>query len=403
MADFPSPMRIELRPRGGLVLSVYFLLGLAVQVAPAEDGIFADFTTTLGSFTCQLDYTNAPMATANFIGLAAGQRAWMDVTSGQVRTNRFYDGLTFHRVIAGFMIQGGSPNGLGTDGPGYAFPDEFTPLLRFDTNGVLAMANSGPDSNGSQWFVTVTNTPWLNDVHTIFGRVVSGMPVVYAISQVVTDANSKPLTNVVIQSVAIRRVGTAAQSFDINAQSLPVVSSQPVSITNADGALALNFTNSLNAEVFLRTSSNLIAWASSSLGLDLTPPALNTLSLTAAGLAQFQGLSRVQYASSTFAPRNLYNRTLTLLFNGGQGTLTNNFDALGGGTFTYVASGTSQGPILYYDYSQEAYRGHLWPLYCRGLLPLYLHLYFTNANRGTLGGQTSTGVGLSGSFTLSPP
>jgi len=173
-------------------------------------GIFADFTTTMGSFTCQLDYTNAPRTTANFIGLATGQRAWLDLPTGRARTNPFYDGLTFHRVIAGFMNQAGSPNGSGSDGPGYAFMDEFNPNLVFDSFGVLAMANSGPNSDGAQFFITVAPFSTGNNVYSIFGRLTSGSNVVYAINQVATDANNKPLTNVVIQQVSIRRVGVAA-------------------------------------------------------------------------------------------------------------------------------------------------------------------------------------------------
>src|SRR5215471_17873616 len=121
---------------------------LSALSAPAQtNGIFADFTTSMGNFTCQLSYSNAPKAVANFIALATGERPWLDLVTGQTRTNAFYDGLTFHRVISGFMDQGGSPNGKGTDGPGYAFTDEFSPLLNFNSPWILAMANSGPDSN----------------------------------------------------------------------------------------------------------------------------------------------------------------------------------------------------------------------------------------------------------------
>jgi len=127
----------------------------APHLSAQTNGIFADFTTSMGSFSCQLDYTNAPRTVANFIGLASGQRAWLDLNTGRARTNAFYNGLTFHRVIAGFMIQGGSPNGMGTDGPGYAFPDEFSPALVFTNYGVMAMANSGTNSNGAQFFITV--------------------------------------------------------------------------------------------------------------------------------------------------------------------------------------------------------------------------------------------------------
>src|SRR5579859_3065661 len=133
----------------GMVL--LWALGASAQT----NGIFADFTTSMGSFSCQLSYSNSPAAVANFIGLATGQRAWLDLTTGEARTNAFYDGLTFHRVISGFMIQGGSPNGQGTDGPGYAFADQFSSSLNFNSPWMLAIANSGKDSNGSQFFVTV--------------------------------------------------------------------------------------------------------------------------------------------------------------------------------------------------------------------------------------------------------
>ena len=167
---------------------LFGLLGLLVVTALSlhaqTDGIFADFRTSMGSFTCRLDYAVAPKAVANFVGLATGQRAWLDLKTGLVRTNPFYDGLTFHRVIKGFMNQGGSPNGQGTDGPGYAFTDEFSPAARHDAAGVLSMANSGADSNGAQFFITAAATPHLNDVHTVFGRVVGGLDVVLAINGV---------------------------------------------------------------------------------------------------------------------------------------------------------------------------------------------------------------------------
>src|ERR1022692_2109631 len=220
------------------------VLGLSTLIAAGQaNGIFADFTTSMGSFTCQLDYTNAPRTAANFIGLGTGQQTWLDLVTGRARTNAFYNGLTFHRVIAGFMNQGGSPNGLGTDGPGYVFTDEFSPQLVFDSFGVLAMANSGPNSDGAQFFITVAPFSTGNNVYSIFGRLTSGSNVVYAINQVATDANNKPLTNVVIQQVSIRRVGAAAQAFDLSAQGLPVVANLPLRIATTASQAILSFTN----------------------------------------------------------------------------------------------------------------------------------------------------------------
>lgn len=125
----------------------------------AEDGLFAIFQTNRGSFTAQLDYEKAPSTVANFIGLVEGTRGWLDAQTGALRREPFYNGITFHRVISGFMIQGGSPNGQGTDGPGYSFGDEFHPALRHDAAGILSMANSGANTNGSQFFITLAPTP----------------------------------------------------------------------------------------------------------------------------------------------------------------------------------------------------------------------------------------------------
>src|ERR1051325_8616485 len=190
-------MKQELLRRATLAWSVASLAAVLSPPCQAQytNGIYAEFNTSMGSFTCALYYAQSPQAVANFIGLATGQRSWLDLPSGVVKTNPYYNGTTFHRVIAGFMNQGGSRNSLGTDGPGYQFVDEFSPSLRHDAFGVLSMANSGKDSNGSQYFITVEPTTWLNDVHTIIGRLSGGSNVVYAINHVAPGANDKRLTN----------------------------------------------------------------------------------------------------------------------------------------------------------------------------------------------------------------
>jgi peptidyl-prolyl cis-trans isomerase A (cyclophilin A) len=380
------------------------LLGAGGLRTAAEDaGIFADINTSLGDFTCQLDHVRAPKAVANFIGLASGSRPWLDEQTGWVRTNAFFAGLTFHRVIAGFMIQGGSPNGQGTDGPGYVFPDEFDAALRHDGPGVLSLANSGPNSNGSQFFITVASAPWLDDVHTIFGRVTSGQSVVDAISQVATDTNKKPLTNVVIQSVSIRRVGPEAQAFDIQAQNLPVVSQVPLDISGGAGIVTLSFSNRLYAAHHLVASTNLVSWTPTSLGIETAPPLPNSLELPIAAPARFYALTQVQYPSSTFAPLYLANRTLTLGFNGGLGTLTILFDGTGQGTYTLPPG--SPGTVLSYTWNQEAYRGFLWPIEFSGLVPMALRLDFTGDTTGSFSGTayTTNPISVAGTFTLSFP
>jgi peptidyl-prolyl cis-trans isomerase A (cyclophilin A) len=153
----------------------------------------ATFVTSLGQFTVRLMPDHAPTTVANFTELATGQREWTDPRTGQRSTDRLYDGTVFHRVIPDFMIQGGDPLGRGTGGPGYTFEDECPPGgPSFDRPGLLAMANSGPSTNGSQFFVTVVPTPWLTGKHTIFGEVTEGMDVVNAISTTPTDAGDRP-------------------------------------------------------------------------------------------------------------------------------------------------------------------------------------------------------------------
>ncbi len=166
--------------------------------------LHAHFTTTLGNFTIRLFDEDAPKTVANFVGLAEGTREFVDPTSDQKVTRPFYDGLTFHRVIDGFMIQGGCPLGTGTGGPGYKFEDEFSPKLKHRGVGVLSMANAGPNTNGSQFFITLAATPWLDNRHTVFGEVTDGLDVVKKIG-VTPTRNDKPVTPVSIESVKITR------------------------------------------------------------------------------------------------------------------------------------------------------------------------------------------------------
>ena len=150
----------------------------------------AVFETNHGTFEIELFEEKAPITVKNFTDLAE---------------KGFYDGLIFHRVIDGFMIQGGDPNGTGTGGPGYTIPDEFHKDLKHDSEGVLSMANAGPNTGGSQFFITLAATPWLDGHHSVFGKVVKGMDVVREIGKVDTDFQNKPLAKVVMEKVTIRR------------------------------------------------------------------------------------------------------------------------------------------------------------------------------------------------------
>ena len=170
-------------------------------------GVYALFETTQGNFTVKLYDKMAPNTVENFIGLATGTKQWTHPVSNEVfQDTPYYDGIIFHRVIRGFMLQGGDPGGTGTGGPGYRFGDEFHPEARHNKAGILSMANSGPNTNGSQFFVTLGPTPHLDNVHSVFGEVVEGMDVVMAIGSVPTGARDRPVEDVVMNSVTIQRV-----------------------------------------------------------------------------------------------------------------------------------------------------------------------------------------------------
>jgi peptidyl-prolyl cis-trans isomerase A (cyclophilin A) len=167
-------------------------------------GLYAKFATTEGEFTVRLFDERTPKTVANFVDLAEGTKDPATGKPGQVKP--LYDGLIFHRVIDGFMIQGGDPLGNGRGGPAYTFADEIDPKLTFDRPGLLAMANRGPNTNGSQFFITLDATMWLNGKHTIFGEVIDGMDVVRKIGHVKKGPEDRPLTPVVVTKVTIERV-----------------------------------------------------------------------------------------------------------------------------------------------------------------------------------------------------
>jgi len=174
-----------------------------MKKALAGQELFATMETNQGTVVLRLFSKEAPMTVANYVGLAMGERQWRHPQTGEVSTKPLYNGTRFHRVIPGFMIQGGDPLGNGTGTPGYEFEDEFQSGRRFDKPGLLAMANRGPSTNGSQIFITVGVPSHLTGRHTIFGEVVKGYDVVEKISKVPTDPRDKPLQDVVVTKVTV--------------------------------------------------------------------------------------------------------------------------------------------------------------------------------------------------------
>lgn len=206
-----------------LMLLVPFVVsaqGAKKTMADLSDGLYAQFDTTKGEIIVSLEFQKTPLTVINFTGLAEGK-----LKTSTREGKPFYDGLTFHRVIANFMIQGGDPEGSGRGGPGYRFADEFDPSLRFTGPGILAMANAGPGTNGSQFFITHTATPHLNDKHTIFGHVVSGQDVVNKIAQ-----GDK------INKLTIIRKGSAAHAFKNDQAAFDAASRVAIEHANKAGA-----------------------------------------------------------------------------------------------------------------------------------------------------------------------
>jgi peptidyl-prolyl cis-trans isomerase A (cyclophilin A) len=169
-------------------------------------GLYARFATSEGNFTVRLFEQETPKTVANFVALAQGTKEWTDPSTRARTSKPFYDGLIFHRVIADFMIQGGCPQGTGMGGPGYQFEDEFAAGLRHDKPGILSMANAGPNTNGSQFFITLVPTPWLDNRHSVFGEIAEGMDVIEKIGTTATGRQDRPVKDIRIESVTIERV-----------------------------------------------------------------------------------------------------------------------------------------------------------------------------------------------------
>ena len=187
------------------LLMVSVLSGGLSQAQEKKGPVYAFFKTSMGEVVVQLFEDKAPKTVANFVDLATGAKEWTDPKTSTRVKRPLYNGTLFHRVIPGFMIQGGDPLGNGTGGPGYRFEDEFHSDLKHSKPGILSMANAGPNTNGSQFFIIHKATPWLDGKHSVFGEVIKGQSVVDAIANVPRDFRDRPLKDVVLQEVIISR------------------------------------------------------------------------------------------------------------------------------------------------------------------------------------------------------
>jgi peptidyl-prolyl cis-trans isomerase A (cyclophilin A) len=202
---------MSFQPLGRIILTGCLLVaslgwaGAAEKEKKVSGPLYATFKTSLGNIVVRLDEDKAPRTVENFVGLATGTKEWTDPKTGKQVKRPLYNGTIFHRVIPNFMIQGGDPLGTGRGGPGYKFDDEFSPDLWHNKPGILSMANAGPNTNGSQFFITTGPTPHLDNRHSVFGEVVQGQDVVVAIGSVPRGPNDRPLKDVVLNEVVISR------------------------------------------------------------------------------------------------------------------------------------------------------------------------------------------------------
>ncbi len=356
-----------------LMLSV-FLTGTAVA-APSSDGLYATLQTTMGNVCFEMYYTNVPRTVANFVSLAEGSRPWLDPRTGFISNKPYYNGIIFHRVISGFMIQGGSPKGDGTDGPGYTFEDEFIPALRHDRPGVVSMANSGPDSNGGQFFITVAaNTNW-NDNYSVFGRVVEGMSIVSNIAAVATDTNDHPRVDITITNVFITRNGTNAQYFAVTNQSLPEVMPLPISISSGNG-IKLSTGTATSIYQYVYASTNLTGWEE--VASQYWPEPAGSWVLTASGEPRaFFHAARVVYPTDKNRTANPVGHQLIMTIDGD--TLSITPGETNSGVLAVSTSPVCN--ITYWQWDAKPYRVRLW-LESDDYAPFFFEMHYTTPTNG---------------------
>ena len=303
--------------------------GLAGSAWAQTNGIFADFTTSLGEFTVWLDHERAPRAVASFVGLATGEGSWADPQGKVWQGRKFYDGSLFHRVVKdaqtnGIAIQGGgylwrsvnTNTGVVTTNfanAGYYMPESTANGLAH-SNGVISMANSGPNTDCSQFFITSTNVPYWDGGYTVFGHVVTGMSAITSIAAVAVQGDlDRPVEDVVLDTVIIRRVGVNAEAFDISAQGVPMAESGPMRHYAAGSNQVLEFEIATQTGMKFCESADLLTWEVTDWGLHDGPTYIWTTSVSRAALGNpyFFHLSRIRYPTPITSPVSVRSHKFT--------------------------------------------------------------------------------------------
>jgi peptidyl-prolyl cis-trans isomerase A (cyclophilin A) len=331
---------------------LFLLCGLTLR---ADAQIYADVSVSqggsdLGAFRILLHHNKVPRTVANFIGLATGERNWIDPETGQVQSDKpYYDGLIFHRLDHEFVIQGGDPLGTGQGGPGYLFQDEFDDSLSHSGSYIVSMANSGRNTNGSQFFITLKATPWLDKKHSIFGEVIddasypnsrSLIDAFKSSADFPTDSNERPTTPIQIDSVAISGPDLAGFDLDAPAWRLPTVSRQPIEIlydSDADSfSLGWNAERKCDYPVYF--SRDLENWFLGGylLQMDNAPGFIVGIDPIATTAKTFYINSKVDYTLAVDAPQNMLANGTILELILTRGSLLLTFDGAGGGTWEFI-------------------------------------------------------------------
>ncbi|MDA1068060.1 MAG: peptidylprolyl isomerase [Verrucomicrobia bacterium] len=383
-----------------MLLLFWALPGIEATV-PTDPGLYATFTIThggdpFGEFTCKLEYQKAPMTVANFVSLAKGTLGWVDPVGRTVKKGvPFYDGIAFHRIDRTFVIQGGSPNGEGIGGPGYTFPDEFHPDLFHGARGVLSMVNSGPNSNGSQFFITIEDSPFLDGKHAVFGAVLPED--IDVITSIVTDVPldfpestyAKPIKDLVTEKVVITAIGAEAQAFSEANYGLPILDHIQTTMAREGESFSLQFPQERFHEYESSRSEDLEEWISISSIMNMELPTENAFidlsSLISGKDKQFFNAYQINHG---YVPDGVVGKQITLNFRSSgelmklnitaERTPENNGSSLG----TFTLNGSMSASIEDYIWIQENDFGSIL-LVLEGFVQLNVDLKFHNETSGS--------------------